>query len=201
MARPAEKLVCVACSIFRDELEVLLKAGGFDLAMRYVDSRLHVYPEELKEELDRIVEEERARHRKVLLLFGDCHAHMLDYSTGPGIVRVEGVNCCEVFLGAAEYKRMRREGAFFLLPEWTARWREVLPAAIGLNDEDTREMMGELHTKLVYVDTGQQEIPHETLAEVTEYAGLPYEVLSIGLDHLNAALQAAIERLATDAAE
>jgi hypothetical protein len=191
----SSNIVCVVCSVFRCEFEALRNCGDVTLPARYIDSVLHLEPERLQIELGAAIGEELDTGKQVVLIYGDCHAYMLDDAAKPGVARVDGVNCCQIMLGERDFRALRREGAFFLLPEWTLRWREVLPIALGSNDKEAWNMMREAHTKLVYLDTGLCEIPHKTLAEISGYSGLPYEIVSVSLEHLKAHVVAAIERL------
>jgi len=182
--------ICLACSILRREVEHLRHAGLLELPCRYVDSMLHMVPEKLGRVLDRQL---AGRRGGTVLLFGDCCAHMVDLEAAAGVARTQGVNCCEILLGSAEYRRLRRAGAFFLLPEWALDWRRVFQHQLGLRGDCAREFMREMHSRLVYLDTGLVAVPHAALAEMSEYSGLPLEILAIGLDHLAAALRKAIE--------
>jgi hypothetical protein len=186
---------CVACSIFEQELRALVDSGALDLQLTVLDSKLHMRPDLLQEELGQAAEELRDADEDVLLVFGDCHAKMLDMENSPGIARVGGFNCCEILLGNKTYRRLRAEGAFFFLPEWTMRWREVFSHELGLTGETARHFMQDMHKKLVYVDTGQAPVPEQTLGEISEYVGLPWEVLPVSLDQLRTAIEETIERL------
>ncbi len=83
---------------------------------------------------------------------------------------------------------------FFLLPEWTLRWREVFEKELDLPEKIAKEFMQGMHTKLLYIDTGQVPVPTEHLQEASEMLGLPFEVLRVGLEHLLAGIREALER-------
>lgn len=51
--------------------------------------------------------------------------------------------------------------------------------------------MQELHTRLIYLDTGLLPVPHETLQEASEFLGLPFEILPVTLEPLLASLHRA----------
>jgi hypothetical protein len=191
MGNPAP--VCLACSILKREVEHLRQTGTLALSCWYVDSMLHMVPEKLGQVLDRQL---AGRHGETVLLFGDCCAHMVDLEAGAGVARTQGINCCEILLGTTGYHRLRREGAFFLLPEWALEWRRVFQHQLGLRGDCAREFMREMHTRLIYLDTGLVPVPHAALAEVAEYSGLPLEIMAIGLDTLAEAIRKAIERSA-----
>jgi hypothetical protein len=53
--------------------------------------------------------------------------------------------------------------------------------------------MQEMHTRLIYLDTGILPVPHADLNEASEFLGLPVEILSVSLDPLLASLNQAIQ--------
>ncbi|MFH0966470.1 MAG: DUF1638 domain-containing protein [Methanobacteriota archaeon] len=116
----------------------------------------------------------------------------------PGVARTVGVNCCELLLGKEAYKSLIREGVFFLLPEWTGRWKEVFTQELGLSQENAENFMQEMHRRLVYLDTGIVPIPLEKIHEVSHYCGLPYELMPVSCDHLQTQIQNAMNRLSGD---
>ena len=128
-------------------------------------------------------------------MYGDCHAHMVDQASEEGVVRVEGMNCCELIAGKEAHRRLVRQGAFCLLPEWAERWRELLARLMDLGDGETAEMMREMHTKFVYLDTGTRSVPEEALEECSRHFLMPYEIAAVPLDGLLARIRDAMDQL------
>ena len=185
--------VCIACGIFRLELQALRDAGRLDLPLRFLDSMLHLYPEKLEVSLTAAVDEELRAGRQVVLVYGDCHATMLDIDGRPGVARTEGINCCEIVLGTETYRALRRQGTFFLLPEWATRWREIFRVKLGLTESNAMALMRDMHSRLIYLDMGLA--PAADLRELSEYCSLPWEVRTVSLDHLLRSVQRAERQL------
>lgn len=176
-------LVIISCSIFRYELEHLQQAGKLDIPVVYLNSMLHMQPKELQILLDAKIDE--YRNFKIILLYGDCHARMVDYEKNPNIVRSTGINCCEIMLGSAKYRKIRKEGAFILLPEWADRWKEAFVDYMGFKTSKAiKPFMNEMHKKLVYVDTGFQEKNKALLDEISDFLGLPLEIYEGSINEL-----------------
>ncbi len=152
--------------------------------MRHVESVLHVCPEKLREKLTSAVEAESKRGHSIVLVYGDCHSHMIDLERRPNVVRTEGINCCEILLGGKQYRRLREEGAFFLMPEWALRWREVFQLHLGLEQPCAADIMQDMHSKLLYLDVGLTPVPRERLQEFSEYCGLEWESMKVGTEYL-----------------
>lgn len=175
-----ENRVCgIACSVFQEEIEMMRDKGKIDIQFAYLDSALHIEPAKLREKLDQAIAGERGRGNRVILVYGDCHPYMSESASGKNICRIRGLNCASILLGRDRYRELRKTGAFIFLPEWTARWREIFTDHLGLNRENAKSLMGEMHTKLVCIDTGISPVPHDILKEITEYIGLPMEIVRV----------------------
>ncbi len=120
---------------------------------------------------------------------------MLDQESMPGVYRVKGMNCPDVLLGPEKYRSLRKQGAFILLPEWTLRWKEIFQTELGLDEHVAKDFMQEMHTKLIYLDTGSMPVPTDHLNEFSDYAGLDYEVLQTASNHIQIAINEAIDRM------
>lgn len=193
--RAAAGTVVVACSIFRPRLLAAQQSGACPWPVRFLDSSLHMEPNELRRQLRSVVAWERAQGHRVLVVYGDCHAHLVEDCAGPGVARVVGTNCCQLLLGAKRNRQLLREGAFIFLPEWVERWREMLEKAFGMDREGVRAAMGEVHRKLVFLEVEGESVPTETMAGIGEYLGLPWEREQVDGRHLAAALADAARRL------
>lgn len=189
------KTICIACSIFRQEMEHLRDSGDINLPVRYLESALHIYPEKLREQLTSVVEAEDERGKGVILAYGDCHSHMIDLERRPNIVRTKGANCCEILLGSGEYNKLRAERVFFLMPEWALRWREIFQRHLGLEQDNAAGIMQDMHSRLLYLDTGLTPVPREQLEEFGKYCGLEWDSMKVGTEYLLRSICEARERL------
>jgi hypothetical protein len=153
-----------------------------------------MHPEELRRTIDAVL---AARtDRDILLGYGDCHARMAETCRRPQCTRTAAVNCGELLLGRERYREFRNGKTFLFLPEWTQRWREVFVQELGFTDRLlAREFMQENQRRLVYLDTGLIPVPEQILAEITEYFGMPVEIVAVPLVHLRQAVRDAARLL------
>ncbi|HAE23013.1 MAG TPA: hypothetical protein DCG47_11910 [Spirochaetaceae bacterium] len=187
------KIPLIACGIFRQEFEALPPDLKEAFSPEYLDSMLHMRPLELDAALHAALEKQG--DAASVLLFGDCCPFMREISETMGRKRSEGINCCEIMLGHERYKALRREGAFFFMPEWTERWEEVFKFELGFSDEAlARAFMQDTMKKLVYIDTGLHPVPYATLAAIERYFELPVSVERAGLSQLEKALREALAK-------
>ncbi len=180
----------IACSIFRHEIEFLIEKGKLNIPFTFVDSELHMNPQELNQVLEKLIRPD------CLFCYGDCHSRMIQQENSGLIERVNGLNCVEIFLGKETYRKLRREGAFFLLPEWTLKWERIFKELLGFQEQKLAEQfMTELHKKLIYVNTGVHEVPFKTLEDISSYFSLPVEVIEIDLIHLENAIKSGLKKM------
>lgn len=193
MNGPAQKMMLVGCSIFRQEILQLGQVVTDRCSLKFLDSMLHMHPYRLDTMLQRVA---RNAASPLLLVYGDCCPHMGELAKQPHVRKVSGLNCCDIILGHDVYRRLRREGVFFFMPEWTGRWEEVFRRELGLDSRDlAREFMHEMHNRLVYLDTGLTGTPYETLADIEAFFDMPVTVMHPGLDQLKAAILNGLESL------
>jgi hypothetical protein len=188
--------VFIACSVLKEELEALRVQYWPGWKSRYISSLLHMKPDLLARQLKPLILEETGHGHPVVLVYGDCCKDMASFQLIPGVARTAGMNCCELILGKEVYRKYLAAGVFFLLPEWTTRWKEVFVHELGLNQENASDLMHEMQSKLMYLDTGIVPVPIEEILACAKYCDLPYEILPVSLDHLKHQIQVAMDRLA-----
>jgi hypothetical protein len=194
-----KSVVLICCGVLQAEVESLCHAQWPDQGLRFLPSMMHMRPERLAASLQAVLNAELKQGHGVVLVYGDCCARMTSLEARPGVVRTHGKNCCELLLGHEEYRRLSHEGAFFLIPEWARRWKEVFSMELGLNRANATSLMQEMHRKLLYLDTGLAPVPENTLKECAEYCGLPCEVRPVSLERLRLAIEEALIRCTTGA--
>lgn len=184
----------LACGILREELRALPTALLARLDIVNLDSILHMRPRDLESGLHGLLDS--APGVPAILVFGDCSPGMREICDGPGLIRIPGVNCCEIVLGRERYRSLRRQGVFLFMPEWAARWREVFESELGFKTSDqARGFMTDSMKALAYVDTGVVPVPRSILKEIEAFFGMPVRIEAAGLDYLESALRDALANL------
>jgi hypothetical protein len=186
-------VLAITCGIFKAEMAAL--APRFPrLQLIFADSMLHMRPDLLQERIDALLRQHSAD--KVLFIYGDCTPRIVELCRKPGFAKTAGINCCEILLGREEYRCLRKSGAFFFLPEWTLRWRDVFERELGFaGGRGVEDMLREVHSHFIYLDTGVLPMPGSVLDEISRELGLPMQQLSVGLPCLEQKISAALETL------
>jgi len=193
MSDADEQFVIVACGIFEKEINELIHRGLLPPKCQFLDSMLHMMPALLESKLQECLA--GLPDCQVALVFGDCQPRMYELEKCAHICRTKGMNCCELILGRQRYYKLRSEGAFFLLPEWTERWKEVFQQYLGFNEQTAKLFMAEMHSKLLYLDTGIIPVPTDKLEGASAFCGLPFEIIKVELDELASTINSALHNL------
>ena len=93
-------LSLLCCSVLRREVETFLAQDYPEAELVFLDSTLHMHPEQLRQQLDAALAARPDRH--CLLVYGDCHARMRETCERPNCWRIEAVNCADLLLGHSQ---------------------------------------------------------------------------------------------------
>jgi len=188
-----QTITCLACGVFKKELEYLSDKGLIDFKVRTLESMLHMDPSKLEKVLGTITSEHPQDN--YLLLYGDCQPRMNELADRKNTSKIAGINCCEILLGKEAYRRLQHEKAFIFLPEWAVRWREIFTRELGFEKAENAKMFLKDHLdKLVYINTGILPVPVMVLKEIQEFFDLPLEVMTISLDILKSEIEKALQK-------
>lgn len=179
------KVIGISCGIFQEELKILEENNELPVEFLYLDSTLHMRPDKLKRNLDDLINETLKTYDHIILIYGDCHPYMIDTYDSDKVKKVEGINCVEIILGKERYRKLRREGAFFVFDEWANRWKEVFVKELGLTKILAPKFMNDMHKSILYLNTGVSEVPTVLLENMSDYFQLPYDILEVKLDVLS----------------
>jgi hypothetical protein len=180
--------VWLSCGVVQSEMEELQRRGLIQGELLFLDSMLHMNPPMLEATLTAALEKQSGHTACLVLVYGDCSAHMLDLAKRFHVGRVSVINCAQLLLGRERYRQLMREEAFLVLPEWSRRWEHIMKSELGLNEEIARGLMGENRGMLVYLDSGLVPVPELQLAAFSAYSGLPWRVETVTLDCMLATL-------------
>jgi hypothetical protein len=177
------KTEIIACSIFKYELEKISEIISDNIQVNLYNSYLHLFPNELSKNLSEMLDDKLKDNNKVILVCGDCHPFMREMAQKNNVSKVYGCNCVEILIGRELRRKLIKEGAFFLFPEWTIRWKEIFKELLELPVEHIKSLIHEQHKKFVYLNTGVLPIPYKEIEECSSFFNLPYEIDNISLDY------------------
>ena len=118
--RQPEPVMVIACGALGRELHALRQANGWDhLRIRCLDPALHLRPQEIAPRLRAELERAQGQYRRIFIGYADCGSYggidrvLADF---PGVERLPGLHCYDVFAGAERVERLAADepGTFYL---------------------------------------------------------------------------------------
>ncbi len=182
MKKIPEPIPLFACGIFEADYKALPVSVQKKFKVSYLDSSLHMDPQELDNQLSSLIAEVAP---PFVLLYGDCSPHLQDFFSCNALPKHQCQSCIDLWLGKKRYRELRRRGSFFLLYEWVQRWDYIFKVRLGFTDSAlAQEYMKESASELVYLDTGTQAVPTKILEEASAFLGLPFRIEKVSLVRL-----------------
>jgi hypothetical protein len=197
----ARRPCLIACGIFRQELERIVKNAKLSVDIEYLDPCLHNDPECLENALKKAIEDRRQKHQNnIVIIYGDIclgfQNEMKALTENYGLVKVDALNCIDCLLGG-KGKLLEidpKHEYFFLNPAWIEL--EFGNRDKTKNIEEAQEEFS-LLTGLFLLDTlGDLDDYSKDIEEIREYTGLPVvERKNIGIEGIQKVVLESIESL------
>ncbi|MDP9332142.1 MAG: DUF1638 domain-containing protein [Actinomycetota bacterium] len=190
MSRP----LVLACGALAGDLRAVLAAGGFDahVDVAYLPANLHNRPDTIAVLLRPRLQAAIDARRPVFVAYADCGTGggldaLLDEF--PGVHRLPGAHCYEVFAGSEQFAAMHDEelGTFYLTDFLTKHFDALVWCGLGLDRHpELRETYFANYRRVVLLS---QEPGPDVLARARDAAarlGLPFVHHPTGRDGLRA---------------
>ncbi len=133
-----EPVLVIACAALGRELHAIRRAGGWDhIRIRCLDAALHLRPTEIAPLLRAELERTSGQYRRVFVAYADCGTYggidrvLADH---PGVERLPGLTCYEVFAGTGRMERLAKDepGTFYLTDFLVRFFDRLVIDALGL---------------------------------------------------------------------
>lgn len=136
-----------------------------------------------------------ANFSKAVLIGCPCldraHAALVGKLRNLEFIRQE--NCFEILLGKTTLQHFLHQGAYLMTPGRARNFAGHMQAA-GFSHEAARSFFGETTMKILILDTGIETDVADSAAAVSDFLGLPCEVLPVGLDHIRLFLSKCVQQ-------
>lgn len=176
----------LACGAFRPALDRLEVAGRTGAVVKYLPSRLHLYPAQLRDSLLREIEIAEKEGDTPLVLYGQCFPEMDDELRARGVRRLPGLHCYEMLLGDEGYRETMKEtaGVFFLERDLITDFDAFCAGPLELHDDEMRREIFRHTRKLVYVRQPDDPGLEGEAARIATFLALPLEIRDADLRDL-----------------
>jgi hypothetical protein len=187
-----ENLMLVGCGILKKELAYLIEKNAWPMDLFMMASGLHSDYAKLERGLKGVLK--KHSQQRNIVFYGCCHPLMEQILEEASTFRTEGQNCVEMVLGKELFTEKLLSGAFFLFEDWARNWSHVAMITFGAHPDIMQEIFrGDRNYVLALRTPVSGDFTNEAEA-MARQVDLPLRWMDVGLDNLEAVLQAAVER-------
>ena len=200
----AGKLLVIACGALAREIQWLKKTNHWNnLDIQCLDAELHNRPEQIPEQLEKVIQQRQGQYQRLYVAYGDC-------GTGGGIDRVieqwgverlPGAHCYEVFATPTQFQALADEepGTFYLTDFLVRHFERLVMEGLKINAyPQLREDYFGHYTRVVYLAQTEDDALLDAAAEAARALGLAFDVRYTGLGDLAHQLEEQIIRIPSD---
>lgn len=190
----------IICGALAHEVLALIERYGWDAEVLGVPALDHNYPERIAPDVEKQIEAWQAHYDRLIVVFGDCGSRgALDalLARYPGISRIDGPHCYEMYGGETFHELMEEEPGTFFLTDFLLRGFEGLfIKEMGLDRfPELRDDYFRNYRRMVYL---VQKPDPELMAKARSVAdrfGLALEIRHTGYGQLETRLTALMQGL------
>jgi len=128
----------------------------------------------LKYNLDKSITENDV----TLLAYGVCHPHLMELLAeyNDKVVRFNGSNCYEMFLGTEKYTEYHKKIYWMLNKPFFTKFKKDLLAGFEVGTNNCKVLIGDTYKKLIYVKFEKDQLDIDLVRDFANATGLEYEV-------------------------
>jgi hypothetical protein len=192
-----ERPLIVACGALAAELRAVLPPGSAEV--RYLPAHFHNRPERIVPALAPVLDEAVARGRTAFVAYADCGTGgALDrlLADHPGIERLPGAHCYELFAGAELFATLHDDepGTFFLTDFLTRHFDALVWQGLGLDRHpELRDVYFANYQRVVLLSQADDRQLFDQARRAADRLGLRFEHRHVGRDGLAAAISVAVD--------
>ncbi len=182
-----ENTIILACSTLRQELELVMDRLLCSYPVEWVDSGLHVWPDSLRINIQKKLDELDPKYTTVLMLFGFCGNSMVGINSNDRtIILPLAADCIPIFLGSQEERDRAGMDTYFFTAGYlnfeTTMVSEFKRAITKYGQKRGSSIMRALmahYKRLAVVDTGAFEVQAvvDGVKELSDELEIPTVVL------------------------
>ena len=175
------RVLLLACGALAHEVLAVIRANGWShLVLQCLPAKLHLYPQKITAEVERVVLAQRGNYAAIHVLYADCGTGGLlqDKCKELGVEMISGPHCYSFFEGNAIFlPRTETEFTAFYLTDFLVRQFDAFvwkPMGFDRHPELIPMMFGN-YTKLVYQAQTEDPALSARAEDCARRLGLTYE--------------------------
>ncbi len=187
----------IACGVFKPALEHLKVEERYpNVRITYLESNLHVRPQELQEKLLQQFEAAEQAGERAICLYGNCIAGINDLCEEHGVLKVPGEFCHDILLGPERFQQFIEEtaGTYFMEQEIIDNFDMHCREPLELDDEVMRRYCFEHYKRVMYVRQPSDRSLTRRVSEIADFLELELEIQDADYSYLEKNITDLMER-------
>ncbi|KNX39874.1 hypothetical protein ROTO_35880 [Roseovarius tolerans] len=188
-------ILLIACGALAREILALKRLNGWDhMDLQCLPAKLHLYPDQITEEVEKAVAEHRDAYDRLFVVYADCGTggQLQAKCAELGVEMVAGPHCYSFFEGNDRFAAHDDEITAFYLTDFLVRQFDAFVwKPMGLDKHpELRDMIFGHYTKLVYQAQTDDPALTARARDCAERLGLDFEYRWTGYGDLETVLKA-----------
>ncbi len=181
----------ITCGVFKPALDYIQLETRFPyIKITYLDSNLHLRPQELHEHLLAEFEACRQAGERIICLYGNCFAGINELCNEHGVTKVPGDFCHDILLGPDRFRSIIDEvaGTYFIEQEVIYNFDIHCREPLELDDSVMRSYCFEHYHRLMYVRQPTDPYILDRAEEIAHFLELALEIQEADYSYLEGKL-------------
>ncbi|MBI2416488.1 MAG: DUF1638 domain-containing protein [Ignavibacteriales bacterium] len=177
------KLCIIVCDYFTSEIAYLLDSGEYsDIALNSFASNCHLTPSH-QERINKVVAAGESQFDKVVFIGCACHLLLEERKSDANNIEIIPLNhSLELFLSNTLLEHLFSEKYYIVSNGWLRNYTRHIKDW-GFDSNTAKKFFKESADKILFLDTGLPDSYMPKLETMSEFTGLPFEILPIGLSY------------------
>ena len=189
----------IACGALATDITEIVRRRGWPVDIHPLPPLLHNQPKRIAPEVERTLAEIRPRYEHVAIAYADCGTYgALDaVCERHGLERLAGQDCYGAYAGVQQYEELLREepGTYVLTDFLAASFHRSVVVELGLDRyPELRDDYFKHYTRVVWITQRPTPLLQKAALDAASTIGLPLQVIDVGIDGLERALEPLVER-------
>jgi hypothetical protein len=191
----------IACGALATDIGEIVARRQWPVDVHPLPPLLHNQPKRIAPEVERTFAEVRERYDRVVIAYADCGTYgaLDEVCERYDIPRLAGSDCYDVYAGSEAYRALLEEepGTYLLTDYLAASFQRSVMVELGLDRyPDLRDEYFRHYKRVVWLTQRRTPLLQAAAERAAASIGLPLEVMDVGIN----GLEAALEPLVTDGA-